>query len=85
MVRKLISLPAGVAKMDLRKYILYTYLGSLPFDFVLVYLGFTLGPQWNIVETYSSQLDIIFYIGIISVISFIVYKLIQTRDDNNGN
>jgi membrane protein DedA with SNARE-associated domain len=69
--------------MDLKKYIIYTYLGALPFDFGLVYLGFILGPHWNIVETYSSQLDIIFYIGIIAVVAFIVYKIIQTRDDGN--
>ncbi len=85
MVRKLISLPAGIAKMDLKKYIIYTYLGSIPFDFLLVYLGFTLGPQWNIVETYSSQLDIIFYIGIIAVVTFVAYKIIKTRNDHDSN
>jgi membrane protein DedA with SNARE-associated domain len=83
MITELVSITAGVSKMDLKKYIIYTYLGALPFDFGLVYLGFILGPHWNIVETYSSQLDIIFYIGIIAVVAFIVYKIIQTRDDGN--
>ena len=69
--------------MDLKKYIIYTYLGALPFDFALVYLGFKLGAQWNIIETYSSQLNIIFYIGIIAVVAYIVYKIIQTREDSN--
>jgi membrane protein DedA with SNARE-associated domain len=83
MIAELVSISAGVSKMDLKKYITYTYLGALPFDFALVYLGFKLGAQWNIIETYSSQLNIIFYIGIIAVVAYIVYKIIQTREDSN--
>ncbi|MGO9387128.1 MAG: DedA family protein [Methanobacterium sp.] len=83
MITELVSITAGVSKMDLKKYIFYTYLGALPFDFALVYLGFKLGPQWNIIESYSSQLNIIFYIGIIAVVAFIIYKIIQTHVDSN--
>ncbi len=82
MISELVSISAGVSKMDLKKYITYTYLGSLPFDFALVFLGFKLGAQWNIVETYSSQFNIIFIIGILAIIAFIVYKIIQTREDD---
>ena len=83
MITELVSITAGVSRMDLKKYIIYTYLGALPFDFALVYLGFKLGAQWNIIETYSSQLNIIFFIGIIAVVTFIVYKIIQTREDSS--
>lgn len=81
MVRKLVTIPAGIARMDLKKFILYTFLGSLPYAFILGYIGFLLGPNWNIIENYSSQYDKIIYIGIIAVAAYIVYKIIQTRDE----
>ena len=80
-IRKLITVPAGVARMDLKKFVLYTFLGSLPYAFVLGYIGFTLGPSWNIIESYSSYYDIIIYSGIIAIVAYIAYKIIRTRDE----
>ncbi|MGB7902382.1 MAG: DedA family protein, partial [Halobacteriota archaeon] len=45
-VRTFISLPAGVARMDVKKFSLYTVLGSLPWCFGLAYVGVLLGPHW---------------------------------------
>jgi membrane protein DedA with SNARE-associated domain len=45
--RSFISLPAGIARMDIKKFSLYTTLGSFPWCFALAYIGFLLGPQWR--------------------------------------
>ena len=42
-VRTYISLPAGVSRMNFGKFMLYTFLGSLPWTFALTYLGYTFG------------------------------------------
>jgi membrane protein DedA with SNARE-associated domain len=46
-VRTFIALPAGIAKMNLWKFHIYTFIGSWPWCFVLAYVGMKLGAQFN--------------------------------------
>ena len=46
-VRTFIAFPAGVARMNLKKFIVYTFAGSLPWCFGLAYVGKKLGEQWD--------------------------------------
>lgn len=46
-IRTAISLPCGILKMNIWKFILYTYLAMLPVTTIYVYLGYKLGPQWE--------------------------------------
>ncbi len=71
---RLISWPAGIAAMDLKKFIIYSYLGSLPFAFVLGYLGFKFGHDWHIITRYFHIIDIIIIIGLIGIIIYLIYK-----------
>jgi membrane protein DedA with SNARE-associated domain len=73
-IRTFISLPAGIAHMDIKKFVIYTFIGSLPWCFALAYIGFLLGPQWELIKTYFHILDIIVAIGIIAFIVYIIYK-----------
>ena len=50
--------------MDIKKFVIYTVLGSLPWRFALGYLGFLLGPQWELIRNYFHLLDILVGIGI---------------------
>ena len=45
-VRTFISFPAGVARMPLGKFILYSTLGAIPWSIVLVFAGIQLGGHW---------------------------------------
>jgi membrane protein DedA with SNARE-associated domain len=45
-VRSIISYPAGIAKMDTKVFILYTFIGGLVWNTVLTAVGFTLGSKW---------------------------------------
>jgi membrane protein DedA with SNARE-associated domain len=49
-VRTFISLPAGVARMNVWKFSFYTLLGCVPWTFGLAYLGYVLGARWDEVE-----------------------------------
>ncbi len=46
-VRTFIGLPAGIARMPQIKFLVYTFLGSWPWFFVLAYVGARLGDRWN--------------------------------------
>ena len=73
-IRTFISLPAGIAHMDLKKFITYTFIGSLPWSFALGYIGTQLGPNWSMIQGYFHILDIIIGIGIIGIIIYLIYK-----------
>lgn len=67
-IRTFIAFPAGVARMNLPRFILYTFLGSLPWCLGLAYAGQKLGEQWDKNEALKSwfhRFD--FVIGIIFV------------------
>jgi membrane protein DedA with SNARE-associated domain len=50
-VRTFIAFPAGVARMNMTRFTLYTFLGSLPWCIGLAYVGQVLGEQWDKNET----------------------------------
>ncbi len=50
-VRTFIAFPAGVARMNVPRFIIYTFLGSLPWCLGLAYVGQLLGAQWDKNET----------------------------------
>jgi membrane protein DedA with SNARE-associated domain len=56
-VRTFISLPAGVAKMDVKKFALLTVLGCIPWVTALTVAGYVLGANWQKVLTYTRPLE----------------------------
>jgi membrane protein DedA with SNARE-associated domain len=49
-VRTFISVPAGVARMNVVKFTIYTVLGCLPWTFALAWIGYILGDNWEAAE-----------------------------------
>jgi membrane protein DedA with SNARE-associated domain len=49
-IRTFISLPAGIAEMPLLRFSVYTFVGCLPWSFVLAAVGYGVGGQWTRVE-----------------------------------
>jgi membrane protein DedA with SNARE-associated domain len=46
-IRTFIAFPAGIARMNLTRFVVYTFLGSLPWCLGLAYIGELLGEQWD--------------------------------------
>ena len=46
-IRTFIAFPAGVARMNLKKFVIYTFAGSLPWCIGLAYVGQRLGEKWD--------------------------------------
>lgn len=76
-IRTFISLPAGIAKMNFPKFVLYTFLGSLPWCFVLAYIGKVLGENWMAIKSYFRHADIVIAIVIIFGIGYFVYRHVR--------
>lgn len=64
-VRTYISLPAGVVKMNLPKFLGYTFVGSVPWNFALAYIGLVLGENWKGIEIYFRKFDYVILILIV--------------------
>jgi membrane protein DedA with SNARE-associated domain len=60
--RTYISLPAGIVRMDLSKFLIYTFFGSVPWNLALAYIGFFLGENWKNIEVYFRKFDYIILI-----------------------
>lgn len=69
-IRTFIAFPAGVARMNLRRFVIYTFAGSLPWCLALAYIGQKLGEKWNkddTLKTWFHRFD--FLIGIAAVLA----------------
>ncbi len=56
-VRHLISIPAGIGKMSLVKFSLYTIAGATIWNAFLTFVGFYLGQNWKQIENYTKYID----------------------------
>jgi membrane protein DedA with SNARE-associated domain len=68
-VRTFISLPAGIARMPVWKFSLFTFVGSLPWVLFLTYIGVITGENWPKIEVYFRRFDwlIILLIGLLAI------------------
>lgn len=74
-IRTFISLPAGVAKMNVVKFSIYTTIGSFIWAYILTEVGVILGNNWSSLEVYFHKFDaVIVGAGIIAVIWYIHHK-----------
>jgi len=70
-IRTFISFPAGVSKMNFRRFLVYSFVGSVPWCYFLAYIGMVLGRRWESVRSYFHGVDVI--IGIVIVAGFGVW------------
>lgn len=77
-IRQYISLPAGLARMNLVKFILYTTLGSGIWMIVLAYLGYFLGNNEELLKDYLHQIIIAILVAIV-IFSYIYYKIYKNK------
>ena len=57
-VRTFISVPAGLARMDLWKFSVYTFAGSFPWSLGLAYGGYVLGENWEQLRAMMRPFDL---------------------------
>lgn len=75
-IRTFISLPAGFARVNFTKFVIYTVLGSLPWTIALVYAGMILGENWQTIHSVGRQGSVISAMVLTAVV---VYLLLKNR------
>ncbi|HXK41103.1 MAG TPA: DedA family protein [Candidatus Paceibacterota bacterium] len=73
-VRTFISLPAGIARMNILKFSVFTFLGALPWNFTLAFIGYKAGENWNLLHNYFRKANIFIVLLIVVLIVWYIVK-----------
>jgi membrane protein DedA with SNARE-associated domain len=87
-IRTFIAFPAGVARMNMPKFIVYTFVGSFPWCLGLAWVGMKLGEKWNSdprLKTWFHSFDLVIGIVIVlTVVAFVWHKIRSARGPAAG-
>ncbi len=83
-IRQLISIPAGLSRMNLGIFSLYTAMGAGIWALILTLLGYFIGENQELIDIYLKQITMA-VVGSLVVIGFIYYKYYKKKQTNEGN
>ena len=76
-VRTFISVPAGVARMPVWRFSIYTFAGSFPWSLGLAWAGFLLGENWEDIRDWMRPADIPIIIVVLLLVGLYVYRHVK--------
>ena len=76
-VRTVISLPAGIARIPLARFVSLTFLGSLIWSYVLAYIGFTLGRNWKSLGGLFHKFDAVIVLLVVLGLGYYIFKRLK--------
>ncbi len=83
LVRTFIALPAGLARMNVWRFHLYTFAGSWPWCYGLAYVGYVLGKRWNsdpALKTFMQRFDLLVLAAFVLCVGwYLWWRLRQTE------
>ncbi len=77
-VRTFISLPAGIAHMNIWRFSILTFVGSLFWSILLTYIGFVLGKNWSSLEGYYRKFEYVIVFAGILLVAYYIYHKVKT-------
>ncbi|MBN2485296.1 MAG: DedA family protein [Bacteroidales bacterium] len=80
-VRQLISIPAGLAKMSMKNFLLYTAIGSGLWNIILALLSYFLIDKW---EVYYKEISWGFVVLAIGFIGFLIFKALKKSKERKA-
>ena len=75
-MRTFISLPAGAARMPFKRFTLFTFLGCVPWVFMLAFVGKQVGDNWH---SWRHSLEYADYVILAAIVAGIAYLLVRRR------
>ena len=78
-IRQLISLPAGLARMNLFSFTLYTALGAIVWNVILALVGYIAHGQADLINEYSHELSVIILVLLGLVVLFYLVNFLRKR------
>lgn len=79
LVRTFIAFPAGVARMSMFKFILYTFVGSFIWCWVLAWIGLRLGAHWDTLGPWFHRFDTVIVAAILAGVAWFVWDHFKHR------
>lgn len=76
-VRTFISVPAGVARMPVWRFLLFSVLGAIPWVMLLVWGGTVLGDNWTQVKSTLRGLDYLVAAGLLGLLTLFVWRHVR--------
>lgn len=76
-IRTFISLPAGVAHMNIKKFISYTVLGCFLWSVALTWIGVKLGERWDTIGVYFHRFDAVIFIMFVGMVFYYVNRKLK--------
>jgi membrane protein DedA with SNARE-associated domain len=76
-VRTYISLPAGITKMPLLKFCIYTFLGSFPWCFLLAYVGTVVGNNLSVLTPIFRSFEVVIIIALLILLALYIWRHIR--------
>ncbi|WP_408009858.1 DedA family protein [Pseudalkalibacillus sp. A8] len=83
LIRSLISIPAGMSNMKFKLFLLFTTIGTLIWNILLVLIGSALGHSWEKILKFMDIYSSIIYIIIATGLLFFITSLIKKRKNYN--
>jgi membrane protein DedA with SNARE-associated domain len=82
-VRHVISIPAGVGRMNIVSFSAFTLLGAGIWNSILIWTGYILEKNWQIVYRYTEYVDIVIVFIIFIAIVYYITRIIENRKKRN--
>ncbi len=73
-IRTFISLPAGIARMNFPKFVIYTFLGSFPWCLGLSWVGLKMGENWDTLGGYFHKFDAVIGVVIFAAVAWFLWR-----------
>jgi membrane protein DedA with SNARE-associated domain len=73
-VRTFISLPAGIARMNFPRFVLFTFVGALPWCYLLAYIGVKMGQEWEHLRDYFHKFDIVIGLFLAAAVGYFLWS-----------
>ena len=80
-IRTFISIPIGLTRLSFPKFVFYTTLGSIPWTYAFVYVGYHLGNHWTVLKDYTSKLELPIYLLLLFLVVRYFYKKLKLKMD----
>jgi len=84
LIRSLVSIPAGLAKMNLLRFSTLTVAGSGIWNALWIYIGIQLGDRWRDAEEWAKYFDYGVYAVVVLLAIFFITRMIRSRNSSSS-
>ncbi len=78
-IRTFISFPAGMFRVNLVEFSIFTFTGSFLWSLILTFIGYQAGENWSFLEQYFRRFDVVIIFIILAFILWFVYRRFSKR------